>query len=41
MNDLSLKAKQWGHWTFARYCAKRNIPFEVCYRAIFGCEPRI
>lgn len=28
MNDLSLKAKQWGHWTFARYCAKRSIPFE-------------
>ena len=28
-------------WTFAHYCAKRSIPFEVCYRAIFGCEPRI
>jgi hypothetical protein len=40
MNDLSLKAKQRGHWTFARYCAKRSIPFEICYLAIFGNLPR-
>ena len=40
MNDLSLKAKQFGHWAFAHYCAKRSIPFEICYHAIFGKSPR-
>lgn len=41
MTNLPAKAKQWGHGAFARYCAKRQIPFETCYRAIFGRLPRI
>ncbi len=40
MTNLPAKAKQWGHGAFARYCAKRQIPFETCYRAIFGKNPR-
>ena len=41
LNDLSKKARIWGHWAFARYCCKRDIAFEVCYEAIFGRKPRI
>lgn len=41
LDTLTIKAKQWGHWAFARFCAKRQIPFETCYTAIFGRKPRI
>ena len=32
--------RQWGYSAFARHCAKLGIPFEDCYEAVFGKEPR-
>ena len=39
--DVTGLEDDWGHWAFARYCAKRQIPFETCYQIIFGRLPRI
>lgn len=32
--------KQCGVWATARYCAKRDVPFEVAHEAILGVKPR-
>ena len=38
--DLAKRLRQYGSWAFARFCAKRSVPFEVCYEVIFGRQPR-
>lgn len=38
--DLSKRLRQYGAWAFARFCAKRSVPFELCYEVIFGRSPR-
>lgn len=38
--DLAKRLRQYGAWAFARFCAKRSVPFEVCYEVIFGRQPR-
>jgi len=35
------KNKIMGDWAFARYCAKRHVPFDMCYVIIFNRKPRI
>jgi len=33
------KIKQWGHWAFARHCAKLGVDFDSCYYMMFGKYP--
>lgn len=39
MNMMKRKAKQYGHWAFARHCYGLGIPLGDCYLAIFGRYP--
>jgi len=39
MNMMKRKAKQYGHWAFARHCHAIGVPFDDCYFTIFGRYP--
>lgn len=38
-HKLAKLAKQCGHWSAARYAAKRSMDFEQAYILIFGRKP--